>query len=297
MALQQTKNMVKIIGSLKSKEFRFGVTKGENPKPYIGGNLVVEVKNEHGIQNLRVDFFNFQYTNTGGESKTYTQLAKVNSEYQVGEIIEVSGSIEPNMYYNKKSDEVVDNTNIKGFWVKRTDSEMQTARAEFEGVITNPQPKEDGTLVFDLVGFTYNTKPITQTITVPEDKVAIFKKGYRPNQTAVIKFEILKGVAVEVEEQGEEEDLFGDSFSMGTVTKYLNMNLLTGGLSPAKSTQLNPTEVQQALQAKLVELEAVLAKGREENQGSTSVSTGVDFGEGFDDDDFGGDDSSDDMPW
>ena len=296
MALQQTKNIVKIIGSLKSKDIRFGVTKGENPKPYVGGHVVVEVKNEHGIQNLRVDFFNFQNTNAGQESKIYTQLSKVNSEYQVGEIIEISGSIEPNMYYNKKSDEVVDNTNIKGFWIKRSDSEIQTARAEFEGVITNPQPKEDGTLIFDLIGFTYNTKAITQTITVPADKVAIFKKGYRPNQTAVIKFEILKGVAVEVEEQGEEEDLFGDNFSMGTVTKYLNMNLLTGGLSPAKSTQLNPTEVQQALQAKLVELEAILTKGREENKGSTSVSTEVDFGEGFDDEDFGSE-KEDEIPW
>ena len=86
-------------------------------------------------------------------------------------MIEVSASIEPNMYYNKKSDEVVDATNLKGFWVKRVDSEIQTARAEFEGVITNPQPQQDGTLVFDLLGFTYDAKPIKQTVTVPEDKV------------------------------------------------------------------------------------------------------------------------------
>lgn len=296
MALQQTKNVAKVIGTLKEKSIRFGVTKGETPKPYVGGNIVVEVKNERGIQNLRVDFFNFQYTKDGSESKIFTQLSKVHNEYQKGEMIEVSASIEPNMYYNKKSDEVVDATNLKGFWVKRVDSEIQTARAEFEGVITNPQPQQDGTLVFDLLGFTYDAKPIKQTVTVPEDKVAIFKKGYRPNQTAVIKFEILKGVEVEVEQE-EEEDLFGDSFSMGTVKKYLNMNILTGGLSPAKSTQLNPTEVQQALNAKLIEMEDILAKGRAENGGSNATSTADTFGEGFDDSDFGGDDDSDDMPW
>lgn len=296
MALQQTKNVAKVIGTLKEKSIRFGVTKGETPKPYVGGNIVVEVKNERGIQNLRVDFFNFQYTKDGSESKIFTQLSKVHNEYQKGEMIEVSASIEPNMYYNKKSDEVVDATNLKGFWVKRVDSEIQTARAEFEGVITNPQPQQDGTLVFDLLGFTYDAKPIKQTVTVPEDKVAIFKKGYRPNQTAVIKFEILKGVEVEVEQE-EEEDLFGDSFSMGTVKKYLNMNILTGGLSPAKSTQLNPTEVQQALNAKLIEMEDILAKGRAENSGSNATATADTFGEGFDDSDFGGDDDSDDMPW
>lgn len=297
MALQQTKNVAKVIGTLKEKSIRFGVTKGETPKPYVGGNIVVEVKNERGIQNLRVDFFNFQYTKDGSESKIFTQLSKVHNEYQKGEMIEVSASIEPNMYYNKKSDEVVDTTNLKGFWVKRTDSEIQTARAEFEGVITNPQPQQDGTLVFDLLGFTYDAKPIKQTVTVPEDKVAIFKKGYRPNQTAVIKFEILKGVEVEVEQE-EEEDLFGDSFSMGTVKKYLNMNILTGGLSPAKSTQLNPTEVQQALNARLIEMEDVLAKGRAENGGSNATATVDNFGEGFDDSDFGGDDMDEtDLPW
>lgn len=296
MALQQTKNVAKVIGTLKEKSIRFGVTKGETPKPYVGGNIVVEVKNERGIQNLRVDFFNFQYTKDGSESKIFTQLSKVHNEYQKGEMIEVSASIEPNMYYNKKSDEVVDATNLKGFWIKRVDSEIQTARAEFEGVITNPQPQQDGTLVFDLLGFTYDAKPIKQTVTVPEDKVAIFKKGYRPNQTAVIKFEILKGVEVEVEQE-EEEDLFGDSFSMGTVKKYLNMNILTGGLSPAKSTQLNPTEVQQALNAKLIEMEDILAKGRAENGGSNATATVDTFGEGFDDSDFSGDDDSDDMPW
>ena len=297
MALQQTKNVAKVIGTLKEKSIRFGVTKGETPKPYVGGNIVVEVKNERGIQNLRVDFFNFQYTKDGSESKIFTQLSKVHNEYQKGEMIEVSASIEPNMYYNKKSDEVVDATNLKGFWVKRVDSEIQTARAEFEGVITNPQPQQDGTLVFDLLGFTYDAKPIKQTVTVPEDKVAIFKKGYRPNQTAVIKFEILKGVEVEVEQE-EEEDLFGDSFSMGTVKKYLNMNILTGGLSPAKSTQLNPTEVQQALNAKLIEMEDILAKGRAENGGSNATSTADTFGEGFDNSDFGGDDMDEtDLPW
>lgn len=297
MALQQTKNVAKVIGTLKEKSIRFGVTKGETPKPYVGGNIVVEVKNERGIQNLRVDFFNFQYTKDGSESKIFTQLSKVHNEYQKGEMIEVSASIEPNMYYNKKSDEVVDATNLKGFWVKRVDSEIQTARAEFEGVITNPQPQQDGTLVFDLLGFTYDAKPIKQTVTVPEDKVAIFKKGYRPNQTAVIKFEILKGVEVEVEQE-EEEDLFGDSFSMGTVKKYLNMNILTGGLSPAKSTQLNPTEVQQALNAKLIEMEDILAKGRVENSGSNATATADTFGEGFDDSDFGGDDMDEtDLPW
>ena len=295
MALQQTKNVVKVIGKLKNKEFRLATTKGENPKPYIGGNIVVEVKNEHGIQNLRVDFFNFQYANSGAESKVYTQLAKVNAEYQIGEMIEVSASIEPNTYYNKKTDDVVDGTNLKGFWVKRIESEIQTARAEFEGVITNPQPQQDGTLVFDLLGFTYNAKPIKQTVTVPEDKVAIFKKGYRPNQTAVIKFEILKGVAVETQEETESEDLFGDNFSMGTVTKYLNMNILTGGLSPAKSTQLNPTEVQQALNAKLIELETILNEGRAKNN-TPVADNSAGFGEGFDTDDFGGEDS-DDMPW
>lgn len=297
MALQQTKNVAKVIGTLKEKSIRFGVTKGETPKPYVGGNIVVEVKNERGIQNLRVDFFNFQYTKDGSESKIFTQLSKVHNEYQKGEMIEVSASIEPNMYYNKKSDEVVDATNLKGFWVKRVDSEIQTARAEFEGVITNPQPQQDGTLVFDLLGFTYDAKPIKQTVTVPEDKVAIFKKGYRPNQTAVIKFEILKGVEVEVEQE-EEEDLFGDSFSMGTVKKYLNMNILTGGLSPTKSTQLNPTEVQQALNAKLIEMEDILAKGRAENSGSNVTATADTFGEGFDDSDFGGDDMDEtDLPW
>lgn len=297
MALQQTKNVAKVIGTLKEKSIRFGVTKGETPKPYVGGNIVVEVKNERGIQNLRVDFFNFQYTKDGSESKIFTQLSKVHNEYQKGEMIEVSASIEPNMYYNKKSDEVVDATNLKGFWVKRVDSEIQTARAEFEGVITNPQPQQDGTLVFDLLGFTYDAKPIKQTVTVPEDKVTIFKKGYRPNQTAVIKFEILKGVEVEVEQE-EEEDLFGDSFSMGTVKKYLNMNILTGGLSPAKSTQLNPTEVQQALNAKLIEMEDILAKGRAENGGSNATATADTFGEGFDDSDFSGDDMDEtDLPW
>jgi hypothetical protein len=296
MALQQTKNTVKVIGRLKSKELRLGVTKGDNPKPYIGGNIVVEVKNDHGVQNLRVDFFNFQYANSGAESKVYTQLAKVNSEYQEGEMIEVSASIEPNTYYNKKTDDVVDGTNLKGFWVKRMESEIQTARAEFEGVISNPQPQQDGTLIFDLLGFTYNTKPIKQTITVPADKVAIFKKGYRPNQTAVIKFEILKGVAVETQEETDSEDLFGDNFSMGTVTKYLNMNILTGGLSPAKSTQLNPTEVQQALNAKLVELETILNEGRAKNN-TPAVNSSDDFGTGFDTDDFGGDDMDEDMPW
>lgn len=294
MALQQTKNLVKVIGTLKNKELKLAVTKTN--KPYIGGHLVVEVKNEHGIQNLRVDFFNFQYANNGAESKIYTNLSKVNSEYQIGEMIEVSASIEPNIYYNKKTDEVVDGTNLKGFWVRRVESDIQTARAEFEGVITNPQPQQDGTLTFDLLGFTYNTKPIKQTVTVPEDKVAIFKKGYRPNQTALLKFEILKGVAVETQEEVESEDLFGDTFSMGTVTKYLNMNLLTGGLSPAKSTQLNPTEVQQALNAKLIELESILNEGRNANT-SAGVSGSNDFGSGFDTDDFGSDDDSDDMPW
>lgn len=295
MALQQTKNLVKVIGTLKNKELKLAVTKTN--KPYIGGHLVVEVKNEHGIQNLRVDFFNFQYANNGAESKIYTNLSKVNSEYQIGEMIEVSASIEPNIYYNKKTDEVVDGTNLKGFWVRRVESDIQTARAEFEGVITNPQPQQDGTLTFDLLGFTYNTKPIKQTVTVPEDKVAIFKKGYRPNQTALLKFEILKGVAVETQEEVESEDLFGDTFSMGTVTKYLNMNLLTGGLSPAKSTQLNPTEVQQALNAKLIELESILNEGRNANT-SAGVNDSNDFGSGFDTDDFGSDDSDDmDLPW
>lgn len=295
MALQQTINKVMVVGTLKSKEFKLAVTKTN--KPYIGGHVVVEVKNKHGIQNLRIDFFNFQYANNGAESKIYSNLSKVNSEYQIGELIEVSASIEPNIYFNKKTEEVVDSTNLKGFWIRRPKEESEhVARAEFEGFITNPQPQQDGTLTFDLLGFTYNTKPIKQTITVPEDKVAIFKKGYRPNQTALLKYEILKGVVVEVEEEIESEDLFGDTFSMGTVTKYLNMNLLAGGLSPTKSTQLNPTEVQQALNAKQIELESILNEGKEKNNATTN-NTSNDFG-GFDTDDFGLDDmDSDDLPW
>lgn len=298
MALEQTKNMVKIIGSLKKKEIKFGVTKGENPAPFVGGHLIVEVKNEHGIQNLRTELFSFQHAKSGEESKIYTQIKKVHDEYKEGDIIEVSASIETNIYYNKKSDEVVDGTNLKAFWIKHVESEIQTARAEFEGFITNPQPQQDGTLKFDLIGFNYKSEPILQNIEVPADKVAIFKKAYRPNQTAVIKYEILKGVAVQTEEQTEAEDLFGDDFSMGTVTTYITKNLLAGGLAPSKSTQLNPTEVTQALNAKQITLEDVLQKGRAENAKSGGASGADSFGEGFDTDDFGSDgDDDSEMPW
>lgn len=295
MTIEQTKNQVKVIGTLKKKEIKLGVTKSEEPKPFVGGHMIVEVKNDLGIQNLRIDFFNYQFAKSGSESKIYGQLKKVHETYGIGDLIEVSASIEPNMYYNKKSDDVVDSSNLKGFWVKHVESEIQTARAEFEGFINNPQPQEDGTFKFDLIGFTYNSKPILQTIEVPVDKVAIFKKAYRPNQTAVIKYEILKGVAIETEVEQEAEDLFGDDFSMGTVTTYLTKNILTGGLAPSKSTQLNPTEVTQALNAKQIELEDILQKGRAENNGAGQG--GADFGEGFDTSDFGSDDDEESMPW
>lgn len=115
--IQQTTNIGVVIGLLKSKEIKINTKDG---KTYATGNIVVQVTNEYGISDLRIDVMQYELYNNGKENKAYKSLLTINDSYKTikddgvenADLIQVYVKVQENAYYSTDREEMVESIRL-----------------------------------------------------------------------------------------------------------------------------------------------------------------------------------------
>lgn len=284
--IQQTENIGMVIGLLKSKDIRTGTGEKGN---YANGNIVVQVKNEYGVSEIKIEVMQSEKYNNGKDNKAYKSLLTIRDTYKTikehgeenAELVQVYVKVDENNYYAKDDDSIRETVRLiattdfdKGFYtpisrVKDVNAK-QTARISFGGFIQDIQKKDDGTLDVSMVGATYSGKAIKHKLQVGQELAGAFQSTYFVGQSTTLYYVIVNAVELV---KAKEEVAFGEGSGM-TVEKFTRKNLIVGGSNP-HINGLTQEQVAQMLKIRTVELEEKLEKERAKaNNVSTNANTG-----------------------
>lgn len=278
--IQQTENIGMVIGLLKSKDIRTGTSERGN---YANGNIVVQVKNEYGVSEIKIDVMQNEKYNNGNDNKAYKSLLTIRDTYKTikdhgeenADLVQVYVKIDENNYYAKDEDAMRETIRLmattdfdKGFFtpisrVKDVNAK-QTARISFGGFIQDITKKEDGTLDVSMVGATYSGKAIKHKLQVGQELASAFQNTYFVGQSTTLYYVIVNAVELV---KAKEEVAFGEGSGM-TVEKFTRKNLVVGGSNPHVNG-LTQEQVAHMLKIRTVELEEKLEKERAKANNAT----------------------------
>lgn len=283
--IQQTENIGMVIGLLKSKDIK--TETGENGN-YVKGNIVVQVKNEYGVSEIRIEIMQSEKYNNGNDNKAYKAMLTVRDTYKTikdhgeenAELVQVYVKVEENNYYSKEDDAMRETIRLtattdfdKGFYtpisrVKDVNAK-QTARISFGGFIQDIVKKEDGTLDVAMVGATYSGKAIKHKLQVGQELAGAFQSTYFVGQSTTLYYVIVNAVELI---KTQEEVAFGEGSGI-TIEKFTRKNLIVGGSNP-HTNGLTQEQVAHMLKIRTVELEEKLEKGRDKAKNASANATG-----------------------
>lgn len=242
--LTQTENVGVVVGLLKEKNLKFDTTK--DGRKYVNGNIRVEVSNEYGISELKIDIMQMEKYANGNDSKAYKRIETVNETYKTikdhgrenADLVKVGIKIEENNYYSKQDDEIKEGKKIVAstnfdknifFPIDKVDAnEKQIARMTFGGRINGINRKEDGSLSVDIVGVTYSGKALKHKLEVGKELAGAFEATYFEGCTADLFYMIVDAVELKKVEQTV---AFGIGFD-DTIERRTRKNIVVGGGNP-----------------------------------------------------------------
>ena len=234
--LRQMHNNIEAVGTLKSKFLELKKSKaGDN---YIKGNIVLEVKDEDEINELRFDAFAMEFTSKGEENKQYKALTTIATEYKTldddgedADRVKVLGRIGFNEYTNKDNEYVGIQTYDGNFFSRVTEPEDFTL-LDVEMVINKIEPGEDTTKVSGLhVGYANKVIPINDVV-VPNNIFEKMKPYYKVGETVGIQCTLHNAVII-AEEESVGEMVFGD-YEPQVVKQFIRQIRFKGGKMPYK---------------------------------------------------------------
>ena len=290
--IQQTTNIGVVIGLLKSKEIKINTKDG---KTYATGNIVVQVTNEYGISDLRIDVMQYELYNNGKENKAYKSLLTINDSYKTikddgvenADLIQVYVKVQENAYYSTDREEMIESIRLmattdfdRGFYTPisrvKDINAKQVAKISFGGYISDIRKKEDGALDVDVIGVTYSGKAIKHRVQVEKELVAPFEGGYYVGCTTTLSYLMID--AVEMVKENEEVGL-GEGAGL-TVERRTRKNLVVGA-SPANPNGITQEQATHLLNMRKVEMDEKMDAAKKKQEEKTNVTFDVAFDVGI----------------
>ena len=295
MKLTEQKNAVQIIGEVKDIKLNWG-KKDKNGREYVNGNIIIRTTNKHGVGEHRVNIFQYKLSKEGKELSFFKALKTAEQKYSTiekdgeGTLVKIMASIEPNNYYNKNKDEIVEGISMKPYKITSKEEEVkgeQGVIASIGGyldrIVKNP---EDGkvTCRVSTVNFFGTLIPVECEVK-PELAEQFMDKFENDTTVTSFKIEIIRAAKTsekEVEEVQDDIDGFGDCEEVGDdiVYDYINTNMIIGG-KPGYNPQidLDPEAVKEAFKQRELELQQKLEEERAKKVEDDFSSEGDGFGE------------------
>ena len=286
--MRQAQNNLQLVGTLKTKEVKYGLTNGE---PNISLSLTISSEVDGKIHENRVRFWAKE------SSKLYKSYKTVADEYksidehgsELADLVRVTGSLEMNEYVSKADGELKTVNNLRGVFVNRLEDKTmkQEVGAVVECVVlgyTDEISKEGtptGRKKVNLYTVGYNNSVHElQKVFVPADLSQAFTRLYQPNSTGKLFIKVNNYVEVEQKQEAAQSQTLGfgvqlDNMPNNVVKNFVNELTIIGGQQPETINKYTMEEI--AEMKKLREL------ARQEKMQATPVpqtpQTG--FGSGF----------------
>ena len=265
--IKQTENYGEVVGLLKSKKINFGVSKAGNN--YANGHIEVEVKNEYGVNVLRIDVMEMElFAKSGKENKSYKRLQTVANEYKTidehgvenADKISVFVKVEENNYV--KDGEIIQGTRLiastnfdKGAYMVVEKVAKETpckAQVSFGGMINKIIPNEEtGDLKVEIIGAGYTGKAIKHRLDVSKELAPSFLGIYQEGCVTVLHYMPINAVEVKEEKQ---QVAFGDAPTI-VITNTTRKNLVCGGNAVNYESDMTREKVTQMLTIRENELQ------------------------------------------
>lgn len=286
--MKQSSNQLQIIGYLKSKEVKYGVTNGEAT---ISLNLVISSEVDNRIHENRVRFW------TKESSKLYKSYKTVADEYKTidehgkesADLVKISGSLEMNEYISKTDGELKTVNNLRGLFINRVENKetVQEVGAVVECVVLGyvdeiskegmPTGRKRVNLM--TVGYGDSIHEL-QNVFVPADLSQAFTSLYQPNSTGKLFIKVNNYAEVEEKEPQAQPTLgFGvqlDNMPGNNVIRnFVNELTIIGGQQPETVNKYTLEEINEM--RKLREM----ARNEKMNTPQTPPTQPSGFGSGF----------------
>lgn len=243
--LKQCVNQLEIIGELKSKTVKRGVTKDGTPT--ISLDLVICSKvAENKVNEVKVNLWAKQGSKLYAGYETIANEYKTRVDNEVGERLKVSGNIDLNEFINKNDGTLISRPKLKGVFIKRleaSDAIVDSCGAVIECVIIGQQDEiKDGKLtgrkLINLYTVGYNESIIElKDVVVREDLARQFSQIYNINSTGKLFLEINNYAVVKEQEVKPTQTVgFGSTLNVmpdeNIVKDYVNEIVIIGGDMP-----------------------------------------------------------------
>ena len=267
--VKQTQNFGEIIGLLKKKNIKFGVSKsGAN---YANGSIEIEVENQFGTNVIRIDVMQMELKKDGDINKAYKALQTINEECksieesgkEFADLLQVFVKVEENNYYSdgevREGIKLLASTNFdKNVFtpIKRIadKSTKHKATISFGGMITKIIPNENtGDLKIEIVGATYTGKAIKHRLDVSKELAQGFRSVYQEGSVTTLHYMPVN--AVEVQEV-KQQVAFGSAPTY-SITNTTRKNLICGGDPVNYASDMTQEVVTQMLTLRANDLEKV----------------------------------------
>lgn len=275
MALEQLKNNVEVIGTLKSLSLEEKTSK--NGKEMIIGNVVVEVKDGDKVNNVFMNVLQMKFKKDGVTvQKPFTSLQTVMSEYKTiddhgrenADVVRITGQYDVNEYYTEEGEFRSRKQLRTRFFNRLDDKEVaQKALVSIDLVVKSIQDEIDadglvtGRLKVNGFNVGYNGKYIPlDDLIVNEDLAQPFRQLYFEGTTGLVTIQVNNYAETEIVEVEQPAHGFGSTEKVEDkiVNNYVNEYVIIGGDIPYNGTsELLPEDIEEAEKARKVDLQAM----------------------------------------
>lgn len=253
--LHESSNDVEVIGKIKKIELEEKLSK--TGRAMIIGYVDVEVEKDDKVNNIRCKVFSFKLKKDGHMNGLYKGYKTVADEYQVGDLVRVTGQITSNEYY--KQGTLVQFNEVKAVFFNRLEEEanhkaLATLDMVIEGMVSEIDENgvPTGYMEVDAFSIGYNGTVIPlHNLKIGPELAPQFQGMYIPGSTGKITFSINNYAQLEKQEvETQAQPGFGtqERVEADIITNYVNNYEIIGGDLPYTDGVNNytPQEIEQA---------------------------------------------------
>ena len=285
--LRQCFNSMTVVGTLKSKEVKFGTT--TNGDSTISLDLTVVSMDGGKIHENKIRLW------AKNTSKLYNSYVTVANEYKTidehgtdsADRIKITGSLEMNEYYSSVANEVKTYNNLRGVFVNRLDKELQDeVGAVVECIIVGTSdvitkegmPNGRKKVQIMTVGYGSTIHEI-QNVYVEKELAQQFTQMYPLNSTGKLYLKI-NNYAEVAETQEEQKPTLGFGSTLTnmpdtTVKNYVNEIVIIGGDMPNVANRFTQEQITE------IKRQREMARNEKMNVAPATPPAPSGFGSGF----------------
>ena len=287
--LRQCYNALTVVGTLKSKEVKYGTT--DNGDSTISLELTIVSNESDKIHENKIRFW------AKNTSKLYNSYVTVANEYKTiandgaanADRIKVTGSLEMNEYFNTNANELKTYNNLRGVFINRLDKDLvDEVGAVVECVITghvdeiSKEGAPTGRKKVNILTVGYNSIiHEIQNVVVEKELAQQFTQMYGINSTGKLYLKINNySEKAEDEQQAQPQIGFGSTLSNmpDTVVKnYINEIVIVGGDMPSVANKFTVEEINEMIKRR------ELSRNEKMNSVPSTPPAPTGFGTGFGD--------------